>query len=151
MLKELLDEIKGFKYQITVKALLQKDKLNGETEFAPVYFNSTTKAVINFKYGLAKSFQEVLYIIEHWINEGSGWTIVSVDAEYVNISVYSPLWESTYIKLSCELKNPIKGLISIKNNDIKNNNKKCFLWCNIRHLNPLKRQPGRITKSDKKN
>ena len=90
MLKELLDEIKGFKYQITVKALLQKDKLNGETEFAPVYFNSTTKAVINFKYGLAKSFQEVLYIIEHWINEGSGWTIVSVDAEYVNISVYSP-------------------------------------------------------------
>ena len=30
-----------------------------ETEFAPVYFNSTTKTVINFKYDLEKSFQEV--------------------------------------------------------------------------------------------
>ena len=52
--------------------------------------------------------------------------------------------------MSCELKNPIKGLISIKNNDIKNNNNKNFFWCNIRHLNPLKRQPERITKADKK-
>ena len=48
MLKDLLDEIKGFKYQITVKVLLSKHKENGGIEFAPVYFNSTTKTVINF-------------------------------------------------------------------------------------------------------
>ena len=40
---DLLNETEGFKYQITVKALLKQYKLNGETEFAPVYFNSTTK------------------------------------------------------------------------------------------------------------
>ena len=39
----LLNETKGFKYQITVKVLLKKYKLNGEIEFAPVYFNSVTK------------------------------------------------------------------------------------------------------------
>ena len=38
----------------------------------------------------------------------------------------------------------MKGLINIKNND-----NKCFLWCHIRHLNPLKIHPERITKAHK--
>ena len=38
----------------------------------------------------------------------------------------------------------MKGLINIKSSD---NN--CFLWCHIRHLNPLKRHPERMTKADK--
>ena len=53
LFKDLLNEMKGFKYQITVKVLLSKYKINGENEFAPVYFNSATKTVINSdKYGL---------------------------------------------------------------------------------------------------
>ena len=39
----LLNEIKGFKYQITAKILLKKYKPNKEIEFAPVYFNSVIK------------------------------------------------------------------------------------------------------------
>ena len=35
----LLNETKGFKYQISVKVLLKKYKPNGEIEFSPVYFN----------------------------------------------------------------------------------------------------------------
>ena len=35
----LLNETKGFKYQITVKVLFKKYKPNGEIEFSPVYFN----------------------------------------------------------------------------------------------------------------
>ena len=34
--------------------------------------------------------------------------------------------------------------------DIKNNDNKCFFWCHIRHLNPLKTHPERITKVDEK-
>ena len=34
--------------------------------------------------------------------------------------------------------------------NIKNNVNKCFLWCHIRHLNPLKTRLGKITKLDKK-
>ena len=52
----LINEIKGFKYQITVKVLLKKYKPNGEIEFTPVYFNSLTKLVINYRYKLNKSF-----------------------------------------------------------------------------------------------
>ena len=69
LFKDLLDEIKSFKYQITVKVLLSKHKENGDIEFAPVYFNSATKTVINSdKYMLDKSFQEILYRIDNWIN-----------------------------------------------------------------------------------
>ena len=55
----LLNETKDFKYQITVKVLLKKYKLNGETEFAPVYFNSVTKIVINHRFKLENYFQEI--------------------------------------------------------------------------------------------
>ena len=37
----------------------------------------------------------------------------------------------------------MKVLINTKNNN------KCLLWCHIRHLNPLKIHPERITKADK--
>ena len=70
--KDLLNEKKGFKYQITVKVLSCKFKGNGGKEFAPVYFNSETKTVINSEYNLEKCFQKILYRIDNWINEGSG-------------------------------------------------------------------------------
>ena len=38
-----------------------------------------------------KSFQEILYRTDIWINEGSGWVIELLNGEYVNISIYSPL------------------------------------------------------------
>ena len=49
LFSNLLNETKGFKYQITVKVLLKNTSSMGEFEFAPVYFNSTTKTVINYK------------------------------------------------------------------------------------------------------
>ena len=56
LFKDLLDEIKGFKYQITVKASLIKHKGNADIKSALVYFNSIIKIVIDFKYMLDKSF-----------------------------------------------------------------------------------------------
>ena len=49
------------------------------------------------------------------------------------------------MELLDKLKNPSKRLINIKRKD-----NKCFLWCHIRHLNPSKIHPERITKADKK-
>ena len=43
LFSDLLNEAKGFKYQITLKVMLKKYKPNGEIKFRPVYFNSTTK------------------------------------------------------------------------------------------------------------
>ena len=61
--------------------------------------------MINSKYILDKSFQKLLYRINDWINEGSGWVIESRDVEYVNISDFIPLSGSTYIKLPHRLRN----------------------------------------------
>ena len=78
MFSDLLYETKGFKYQITVQVLLKKYKPNGEIEFTPVYFNSVPKLVINHRFKLEESFQEILYMIDAWINNGSGWIIESI-------------------------------------------------------------------------
>ena len=45
MFEDFLDEIKGFKYQITLELLLSKYKENADREFTPVYFNSPTKTI----------------------------------------------------------------------------------------------------------
>ena len=121
MFSDLLDETKGFKYQTTLKVILKKDKPNGENEFRPVYFNSTTKTVINYKFSLENAFQEILYRIDNWINEGSGWIVELIESQQINISAYRPISGNSYVKLPAELRNPKKGLISIKNND-----QKCF-------------------------
>ena len=117
LFNDLLNETRGFKYQITVKVKIYKS--NGEIEFTPVYFNSSTKTVINRRYKLDQSFQETLYRIDAWINRGSGWIIELIESQYINISTYRPLVGSSYIDLPIELKHPKKGLINIKNNDQK--------------------------------
>ena len=92
--------MKGFKSQITVAVSLSKAKINGSIEYSPVYFNSTTKTVINSEFNLGRSFQEILCRIDNWFNEESGSIVESINGEYVNIFAYSPLVESTYIELS---------------------------------------------------
>ena len=87
LFSDLLNETKGFKYQITLKVMLKKYKPNGEIEFRPVYFNSTTKTVINHKFSLENAFQEILYRIDNWINEGSGWIVELIESQYINISI----------------------------------------------------------------
>ena len=104
----LLNETKVFKYQNTEKVSLKKYKLNGEIEFAPVCFNSATKTVIRHKFSLENAFKEILYLIDNWINEGSGWIVESIESQYINISTYRPLSGSSYINLPVELRNSKK-------------------------------------------
>ena len=75
LFSDLLNETKGFKYQITVEVLLKKYKHNGEIEFRPIYFNSVTKTVTNHILKLENYFEEILYMIDIWINNESGWII----------------------------------------------------------------------------
>ena len=74
LFKVLLYEMKVFKYQITLYVTLKKNKLNGNIEYAGVYPNSFVKIVINYDFeaGIDKSFKEILYRLDNWINEGSG-------------------------------------------------------------------------------
>ena len=101
--------------------------------------------MINHRFRLETSFQNILYMIETWINKGSGWIVALIEPQYINISTYRPLSGSCYVDLPVELRSPRKGPINIKNKD-----QKCFLWCHVRHINPSKEHPERIKKTDKK-
>ena len=67
-----------------------------------------TKTVINHRFRLENSFQEILYMIDVWINNGSGWNVESIESQYINISTYRPLAGSSYMDLPVELKSPKK-------------------------------------------
>ena len=73
--------------------------------------------MINQGFKLENYFQDILYLIDNWINEGPGCIIGSIESQYINISTYRPLSGSSYINLPVELKSPRKGLINIKNKD----------------------------------
>ena len=60
--------------------------------------------MINHRFRLENSFQEVLYMIDIWINEGSGWIVESIEFQYINISTYRPLSGSSYISLPKKIK-----------------------------------------------
>ena len=63
----------------------------------------------------------------------------------INIFRYQALKKhmGSYIELPKKLQR--QGLINIKNED-----QFCFIWCYIRYLNPVNKNPNRITKEDKK-
>ena len=84
-------------------------------------------------------------MIDNWINEGSGWIIELIESQYINISTYRQLSGSSYMDLPIELKSPGTELINIKNKD-----KKCFLWYHVRHINSSNKHPERILKTFKK-
>ena len=80
LFSDLLNETKGFQYQITVKVLLKRYNLHGEIEFATDYFNLVTKTVINHRFKSENPFQEIADMIDVWINKGSGWIVESIES-----------------------------------------------------------------------
>ena len=144
LFKDLLIELKGFKYQITLKILLSKKKDSKYSEYRPVYFNSLTKIVISNYYFSDDCFSVIIYRIENWISHGSGWIVEETVSQYLNLSSCLPISEGTYVKLAKELSHLMQGLITIQNDD-----NKCFLWCRVRHLNFEGKSLWRITKKDR--
>ena len=83
---ELLREKRGFTYIIEVKITLKKRINDNKFVSKTLYFNSQIKTVINQRYNLNDSFEEILNLLDIWINESSAWTIDQIDGLYINIS-----------------------------------------------------------------
>ena len=123
LLKKQLNEMKGIKHIETLKLTFKKttidaDKNEPKMIFKTAYFNSKAKTTINetgTNESIQTSNQEILTSIAVWLSEGSGWTVESIDEQYINIVKYKPLKGSSYIvKLPSELRNPAKGLINLQ-------------------------------------
>ena len=72
------------------------------------------------------------------------WVIEEILNHCINVVSYITLRGNSYIPLPKELRNSKKGLINLKNDD-----NECFLWCHIRHKNPVKIHSERVKMSDK--
>ena len=122
-----------------------KNQIN-DNDFDPktLHFNLIVKTVINQRYSLNDSFEEILHLLNIWINEGSGWVVDEIKGLYINISNYEPLLGGSYIPLPKAVNNSMTGLINPKNKDHK-----CFMWCHVRLINPTNSHPERINKQDK--
>ena len=154
-LGSILNRDGGMKVQVTLHVTFKKKKIeyrdDGQAEevfeYKDAYFNSTAFTILN-EYqiieALDKAAEEINNKIAFWLSEGSGWTIVEIRSHYVNIVKYLPLRGNSYIPSPEELRNSMMGLINLKNID-----NECFRWCHNRHLNPRKKDPQRITKSDR--
>ena len=72
LFKDLLMEMKDFKYQITLCLLLNKVKSSDLIEYSTVYLISLIKTVIGEKCYLDHCFNEIIFILENWISHGRG-------------------------------------------------------------------------------
>ena len=143
----------GFKFIRTLKITFCKHYIDPETKkpafiYETSYFNGKTKTLTNLddiEYGINESDHRIMYFVNQWVSEGSGWTIDRLVGDFLNITLYNPLSGSSYVKLPAKLGNSRKGLFNLKNED-----NECFRSCHIRHLNPQMKDPQRIKKDDKK-
>ena len=76
---ELLREKSRFKYVLNTKIILKKRINDNEHEYSTVYFNSLVKTVISRRFHLNDSFEEILNLLDIWINESFAWTINPID------------------------------------------------------------------------
>ena len=146
LLMRLLKDKRGFKFNITLKVRLSKSTENGTITREP-YFNAGPFTVTNsddIEEAVDNAIERILESIARWLSEGSGWRFELSLLHNINIVSYFPLKGKSYIKLPEELRHPNKTLVNLKNED-----NRCFLWCHNRYLNPLERNPQRITKADR--
>ena len=65
--------------------------------------------MINDKFSLENTFQEILHKIDNWINEGSGSIVELIESQYINVSTYRSSSEISYVKLPAELRSSKKN------------------------------------------
>ena len=58
---------------LSTKIILKKRINDNEHKYSTVYFNSLIKTVINQRHHLNEIFEEILILLDIWINESSAW------------------------------------------------------------------------------
>ena len=147
LFKDILREKRGFKYNLEIKVTLKRwNNAINRFDIETIYIRSEPVTVTNQRFNLSTSYEKLKNILDIWTGQGSGWIVNKIEDIHIKICNYDPLSGSSYIPLPPELNNSMKGLINLKNKDVK-----CFKWCHIRFINPQSKNSDRINKQDKKN
>ena len=148
MVKEtILNKIKEnpqSKVHVNLVCTMIKSKPDADKEIRDVAHFSSKQETIHEGTDLEEVYQtmkdKILESLASYQKNGSGWRFEKINKLEFNISKSNPLKGSSYIPLPKNL-NGKKAIINMENDD-----QQCFKWCITRALNPVERDPSRITK-----
>ena len=144
ILIKFFKENKNTKMKMILICQMQKtDLTTGETIEVEADFHSDIEINIAEKDEnklLDKMIARIEEVLANFQQSGSNWVFQEIQRLEIHFANWQPIRGSTFIPLPTKLKNK-KGVINIKNED-----NQCFKWCIARALNPVDKNPNRITK-----
>eukprot|EP00116_Pleurobrachia_bachei_P001524 sb/3461786/ len=130
------------KAQLSISISFYKD-VDGQRNAAEKVFRSQCEPVIvgdNIDDFLKRASVIIRHGVEVYERYGSGWIFDGHQASKLELAKYSPLSASGFVPLPKTLRD-MRSLINIQSND-----NKCFLYCILAHLFPVKINQDRRTK-----
>ncbi|CAC5357663.1 unnamed protein product [Mytilus coruscus] len=115
---------------------------DGTKEKTTPHFRSKTYTSLendDNEHNLNEAFQKMNGSLEELIHKGSNWVVNKVLGLEVNTVKYTPISGSSYMKL------PSKLYSSHSITNIKNEDRKCFLWSVLAALHPVERNLDRVS------
>ncbi|VDI77645.1 Hypothetical predicted protein [Mytilus galloprovincialis] len=135
-------KVRDVKWYLNVRVDMVRNIEDGTKEKTTPHFRSKTYTSLendDNDHNLNEAFQKMNGSLEEFIHKGSNWIINKVLGLEVNTVKYSPISGSSYMKLPSKL----YAFHSITN--IKNEDRKCFLWSVLAALHPVERNPDRVS------
>ena len=106
---ELLTQLRGFKFMITLVLTFKKIECKDKTKYDNFYSSSKAEIIINesdTENAFKSIYTTIIANIQKYLGKSSVWIIDSVIGHTICISKYNPLTGSSYIKLPKELDHP---------------------------------------------
>ena len=88
---------------------------------------------------LDKMIARIREVLANFQRSGSYWVFQRVNQLEIHMADWQPISGSTFIPLPARIKNK-RTVINMQNED-----NQCFKWCVVRALNPVEKNPNRIT------
>lgn len=132
----------SLKWYAVVEVQFKRAVTTSEDEFCSAFFRSNCQIILTdneLTEQVSEAIEKMLKSFESFEGLKSGWVIDFVKKLEIKTGLYRPLSGSSYIPLPTKLKNK-HAIVNIKN--IHDN--KCFLWCVLAHLYPVRRHANRV-------
>ena len=101
--------------------------------------STTLLKSMDFKEEVESHIKSLVFKIEKYRENGSGWLVEGVSAINIMITKYNPMTGGTFIPLPKDIKNKT-SLLNVRNKD-----QKCLLWSLLAYLHPAETHSDRVT------
>ena len=137
---------RNIKYRMVLVCIMEKQEIKKNVGIVGIeegkgYFNSETYTNLESEdvdKVISVAWDNIDARIEAYQQNGSGWYFKEIEKLEIHTIGFNPAKGSSYIVLPGWISNK-KAIVNIQNKD-----KKCFLWCILRYLNPKESHEERV-------